>query len=264
MYSFKSSEESLMVSVKEEGQDIGLIMENSLEDYFTGDKIVAIEKERKHEAIKSINDWLKHIEDKLIPIILENKDAATRVALVEVLKNNAEMTVKQSLAIIQGLNHHIFQFIGRVRPDVTLCRCLARILRQKLPQIFGIENSVFASQSKKADLAKNISDNFFNKHLRGRTELERTSKIEKEVFKVLKSKPAKKLPDYFDTMPTMIKDWIKHLDENFLEIVLDNMEAATRKEAAISIKNQTKLSPKQNISVIHRINFHAFKFIGAV
>ena len=42
------------------------------------------------------------------------------------------------------------------------------------------------------------------------------------------------------------------------------MEASTRKEAAILIQNQTKLSPKQNIGVIHSINFHAFKFIGAV
>ena len=118
--------------------------------------------------------------------------------------------------------------------------------------------------SKKADLSKNIGDNFFNRYVRGRTEQERTSKIDKEVFEVLKSKPAKELPDEFDTMPTLIKDWIKHLDENFLDIVLDNMEATTRKEAAISIQNQTKLSPKQNIGVIHSINFHAFKFIGAV
>merc|ERR1712086_1227465 len=61
-----------------------------------------------------------------------------------------------------------------------------------------------------------------------------------------------------------MKDWIAHFDENFIEIVLENMQAAARRETAISIKYHEKLSPRNNSSVINSINFHAFKFIGAV
>ena len=64
-------------------------------------------------------------------------------------------------------------------------------------------------------------------------------------------------------MPTLLKDWITNLDENFIKIILDNMQATTRSETAISIQKHEKLSPKNNNAVINSINFHASKFIGA-
>lgn len=76
--------------------------------------------------------------------------------------------------------------------------------------------------------------------------------------------PPKKLPVNMIIMPKEIKDWMKHLDDNFLEIVLENMDGTNRSETAISIQNRMRLSPRQNMSVIHSINFHTYKFIGSV
>ena len=222
-------------------------------------------EQSKAKAINSINDWLKNLEDNLIPIILESTDAHTRIALVEALKTNEALSVKQCVSVIHGLNYHVFQLIGAVRPDATLCRCLARILREKLPECFGV-GSLFARQSNNADLARNIVNNFYNRYVRGKTELGKKSKIDKEVFRELEisKRSAKELPEDYNTMPTQLKDWIKHFDQHFIAILLDNMQATTRVETGISIRKHEKLSPKNNSAVINSINFHAFKFIGAV
>ena len=148
---------------------------------------------------------------------------------------------------------------------------MATILKNNFHQSFdkGDTSSQTAKVGRKqqnhADLARRIGENFYNKYVRGRTELEKESKIDKQVFDEFKAElPPREISENLETMPTLMRDWVKHLDDNFLLIVLENMDARTRSETALAIENRARLSDNQYLSVIHSINFHTFKFITAV
>ena len=138
MGSFKSLEQCNKIEKKEQIK---------VEDRFSELSDVDTEKTSKPEATMSINDWLKHIEDNFIPLIFEGLNASTRASVVEAMKTNQELNYKQAMSIIHSLNHQVFQYIGHVRPDPTLCQCLATILKNNSHQSFDKVDT--SSQSRK-------------------------------------------------------------------------------------------------------------------
>ena len=58
------------------------------------------------------------------------------------------------------------------------------------------------------------------------------------------------------------KDWLSHFSANFVEIVVQGLEASMRSKVKSSIEGGIKLSPKQNKSVIAAVNHEIFQFVG--
>ena len=58
------------------------------------------------------------------------------------------------------------------------------------------------------------------------------------------------------------KDWLSQFSANFVEIVVNGLEASMRTKVKSSIEGKKKLTPKQNKSVIAAVNHEIFKFIG--
>lgn len=64
------------------------------------------------------------------------------------------------------------------------------------------------------------------------------------------------------TLKKSKKDWLSQLSANFVEIVVQGLEASMRSKVKSSIEGEKKLSPKQNKSVIAAVNHEIFKFVG--
>ena len=58
------------------------------------------------------------------------------------------------------------------------------------------------------------------------------------------------------------QEWLSNLNQHFVEIVVGGLEVSLRQKVAEKIEKKTKLNPKENMSLIHSINFHIFQFIG--
>ena len=58
------------------------------------------------------------------------------------------------------------------------------------------------------------------------------------------------------------QEWLSNLSTNFIEIVVDGLEVGLRDKVAEKVKQKKKLTPKENMALIHSVNHHIFKWIG--
>ena len=58
------------------------------------------------------------------------------------------------------------------------------------------------------------------------------------------------------------QEWLSNLSTNFIEIVVDGLEVCLRDKVAEKLKQKKKLTPKENMALIHSVNHHIFKWIG--
>ena len=56
--------------------------------------------------------------------------------------------------------------------------------------------------------------------------------------------------------------WLSNLRSHFVEIAVDGLEISLRDKVSEKIKQKKKLTPKENMSLIHSINHHIFKWTG--
>ena len=107
-------------------------------------------------------EWLSNLSRNFESIVLGGMSASLWDEVTKTLSNNGELKGKQNQAVINSVNHHLFQFIGRQRPESSLSRYvylpggnyflnsflreIAEILRKKLPSTFGCIETVRSEQ----------------------------------------------------------------------------------------------------------------------
>ena len=58
------------------------------------------------------------------------------------------------------------------------------------------------------------------------------------------------------------QEWLSHLSSNFLEIVIGGLEVSLRAKVSQKVKEKKKLTPKENMSLVHSVNHHIFNWKG--
>ena len=58
------------------------------------------------------------------------------------------------------------------------------------------------------------------------------------------------------------QEWLSNLSSNFIEVVVEGLEVCLRDKVAEKVKQKKKLTPKENMALIHSVNHHIFKWIG--
>ena len=93
------------------------------------------------EALASFSDteeWLKHLADNFIPIVVGGIDVTLRSDVLTSIKAGRSLTKRQEQAVIRSLNQQIRQFLEPTnsRLDRAFSRCLANLVVEKLPETF--------------------------------------------------------------------------------------------------------------------------------
>ena len=168
--------------------------------------------------------------------------------------------------MIRSLIYQLHQFLGPDRPsyvDRTFSRCLAALLGDKVPDTFADKNTfhglMFTAPRKgcaQQDLAARISDNYRSLYLsKLRSETlaigENIDVLDEEVLKATEA-----LANCNDT-----DDWLKHLADNFVSIIIGGIDVTARSEVLSFIRSCKCLSKRHEQLVIHSLNHQVQKFL---
>ena len=246
--------------------------------------------------IQKTNDWLKHLEDNFEEVLIGGTDGTVRSDILANMERRAELTTAQSRALIRSLNHQLFLFLGSVKLDMPLARCLAALLVLKLPETFSEENRfrgvMVGSYRKekgrgerKERLAIRIQDNYRQLYRKPGI----STLVEKETQSIVSSEGER----YFDeellhhtdedldtvslTEETPVEReyqnfssnqnflaFLKNIDNNFVVHMLNEVDSETKKELSIKLKTGEKFSKKLSQIVVHNLNKQVFDFLGPI
>ena len=95
------------------------------------------EMEESQKSISSISGLLKQVNENLKPIIASGLDPKIKSSVMTSLVEKKELTLTQSLAVIDRVNSQVFKLLGNVSLDPSFCRCLAMILQENIPETFA-------------------------------------------------------------------------------------------------------------------------------
>merc|ERR1719318_1273447 len=126
--------------------------------YSNEDEHIVEAVEKKDQYFNSISGLLKHMQENFLPIISSGLDRNLRSSIMVNVVEKKKLTASQSPAVLDSMNIQVFQLIGNVKPDPALCRCLARLLKENIPETFALDS----------DLAENIGQSFSDKYLENR------------------------------------------------------------------------------------------------
>merc|ERR1719318_122757 len=126
--------------------------------YSNEDEHIVEAVEKKEQYFNSISGLLKHMQENFLSIISSGLDRNLRSSIMETVLEKKKLTASQSPAVLDSMNIQVFQLIGSVKPDPALCRCLARLLKENIPETFALDS----------DLAENIGQSFSDKYLENR------------------------------------------------------------------------------------------------
>ena len=101
-------------SKRVENQQVDDIADNELAD--------SVSWKQKGERGKTTLEWLSNLSRNFESIVLGGMSASLWDEVTKTLLNNGELKGKQNQAVINSVNHHLFQFIGRQRPESSLSR----------------------------------------------------------------------------------------------------------------------------------------------
>ena len=73
----------------------------------------------------SKQEWLSDLNQDFEDIVVGGLEVGLRGQVEDNIKMKVKMTPKQNMALIHSINHHIYKFIGKQRPDSSLCRYTA-------------------------------------------------------------------------------------------------------------------------------------------
>merc|ERR1712129_185093 len=132
------------------------------------------------------------------------------------------------MAIINSLNVHVFKLIGAVKPDPSLCRCLARLIKENIPETFDLQE----------DLDERISDSFTDIYLEGDAE--------------------NHIKDIIEPVATSTF-WLKHFKKNFRRDIIerssyDVKEAVKRNSRIENLKEKKCIRNMIINATVNRLN----------
>ena len=113
------------------------------------------EVEGSNESVSSISGLLRQIVENLRPIIASGLDPKIRSSVMTSLVQKKELTLSQSLAVIDCVNLKVHKILGNVNLDASFCQCLSMILKEHIPETF----------THRSDLPGKISTCYSNKFL---------------------------------------------------------------------------------------------------
>ena len=207
-------------------------------------------------------------------IVIGGTEATVRADIFSVIQNKLELTKSQNRAVIRSLNHQLHLFLGKAKPDMDLCRCLAVILGVKIPETFEDQNSFHGLLPKqrikwkglrnktggKDSLSERINHNYRDTYIKKKKKADPS-----EIFEADQSQSSTHISLPIPTAPNKnISDWLNHLEDHFPSIVLSNLSASHRQDIILAMDRNMELTTNQAKNVINSINFHTFQFIGAV
>ena len=88
-----------------------------------------------------------------------------------------KLTPKQNAGVINSINYAIKEQFGCQRPEPSLCRLVAQLLKKRIPDTFAVTETVKSpfgdlpvtkekGEGGSAPLEKRIAGNFYNKFIR--------------------------------------------------------------------------------------------------
>merc|ERR1719318_1339357 len=176
--------------------------------YSNEDEHIVEAVEKKDQYFNSISGLLKHMQENFLPIISSGLDRNLRSSIMETVLEKKKLTASQSLAVLESMNIQVFQLIGNVKPDPALCRCLARLLNENIPETFALHS----------DLAENIGQRFSDKYL----EISDDNKDSDAPLEKVAPSPA---------------NWLKEFKKNFMRDIIEqssyNVRAAVENNSII-------------------------------
>ena len=92
-------------SKRVENQQVDDIADNELADL--------VSRKQKGELGKTTYEWLSNPSRNFESIVQGGMSASLWDEVTKTLSNNGELKGKQNQAVINSVNHHLFQFIGR-------------------------------------------------------------------------------------------------------------------------------------------------------
>ena len=70
----------------------------------------------------SKQEWLSDLNRDFVGIVVGGLEVGLRAQVEDNIQKKVKMAPRQNMALIHSINHHIYQFIGKQRPDSSLCR----------------------------------------------------------------------------------------------------------------------------------------------
>jgi len=210
----------------------------------------------KLEPIHSISSLLKHVKDNFLPVISAGLDHKLRSAVMTALVEKRGLSPRQGMAVLESLNIQVFKLVGRVEPDPALCRCLAKILKEKIPERFSLYE----------DLAEKIGESFYEKYIRTSNGNDTINSHEPEPDSANSFKDVtKKSQEDTQTSQTNIqnnvdmKRFMSHIEfavnieEDFESKIIAGLEASLRFSVAAKLITGERLLPKENNGVVNSV-----------
>jgi len=127
---------------------------------------------------KSKQEWLHDFSSKFLEIVVGGMEASIRKSVANSIHEKKALKGKANQAVINSVNHAIFEFIGNQRPTKEFCRDVAEIIKKHIPDTYAVvetmESVEFGSlpvkkakgEGGQSDLATRIGNNYYNDYLR--------------------------------------------------------------------------------------------------
>ena len=77
----------------------------------------------------SKQEWLSNLSQNFQLIVVGGMDISMRTKVSKKISEHLQLRGKENQAVINSVNHHIFEFIGNQRPEKGFCRYLIESLR---------------------------------------------------------------------------------------------------------------------------------------
>jgi len=128
---------------------------------------------------KSKQEWLHDFGSNFTRIVVVGMEASIRKTMANSILEKKPLKGKANQAVINSVNHHIYEYIGNQRPTKEFCRDVADIIKRCIPDTYAVvetmESDEFGSlpvkkakgEGGQSDLATRIGNNYYNDYLRG-------------------------------------------------------------------------------------------------
>ena len=71
---------------------------------------------------QSKQQWLNNLRNNFLDIAVGGLEVTLRKKVSELIEQKKPLKGKNNQAVINSINHHVYEFIGNQRPDKALCR----------------------------------------------------------------------------------------------------------------------------------------------
>ena len=123
----KNNKEEADSQIDTSANAIDLVNEKSFGDDPGNSKKEIIEEceanaKKRFSFSYSKQDWLNNFSVNFSSIVVDGMEASLRSKVAKSIKEDVQLKGRENQAVVNSVNHHIFQFKGSQRPDKDLCR----------------------------------------------------------------------------------------------------------------------------------------------